>query len=225
MRKVDLGDRRIEFAVDPQQSFFGDCIRVVNAPDEPPVDPQLPPFGWSKPQMLGGFAMTSSALSGFVSVNFRTKDEEFTSLDLDHCGGLNGTDSWLAAPDGYLIESNDNVVTDALPRSHGMLERRSGRIFDFHYNVMFSNSAIDLLKIVNPNLTPPPLLFPGLPYAGHAMGWIEIAQSGQLIFRIAAEQFLPLGPRAGSAPIVFPASQSGGDLLPHVILRCIHLFS
>src|SRR5262245_34202584 len=40
-------DRHLTFTVEPQQSYFGDCIKVIHAPDERPLDPMFPPFGWS----------------------------------------------------------------------------------------------------------------------------------------------------------------------------------
>jgi hypothetical protein len=207
---AQLKGRKIRFEVDPAKSFFGDCIRIVDAPEEKPLDPQFPPFGWSQPIKFGGYAMTASALSGSVMLEFTEGDEEgLISFVMSHCGGLAGTDSWLAAPHGYLIESRKNFVSDVTPQSRGRLDPRSGRIFDFHYNVGFSNTAIQLLGEKNPQLKPPPLLFPGLPHAGHAIGWIGHGEDGELVLQLAAQQFLPLGPAAGDAPLVFPASQSG----------------
>src|ERR1700742_591626 len=42
----------LTFEVDPERSFFGDCLRVVHAPEEQSLDPQLPPFGWSGAALL-----------------------------------------------------------------------------------------------------------------------------------------------------------------------------
>jgi hypothetical protein len=209
LKPARLQGRKVEFKVDPTKSFFGDCIRIVDAPDEKPLDPQFPPFGWSQPMKFGGYAITASALSGSVVLQFAESGEELIPFTINHCGGLTGADSWLAAPDGYLIESRKNFVSDVTPESRGRLDPASGRVFDFHYNVSFSNTAIQLLGEKNPQLTPPPLLFPGLPHAGHAIGWIGEGENGELVLQLAAQQFLPLGPAAGDAPLVFPASQSG----------------
>jgi hypothetical protein len=205
---VRLKGRRIEFEVDPTLSFFGDCIRIVDAPGEKPLDPQFPPFGWSEPMKFGGYAITASALRGIVTLEFSEADDELISFEMQHGSGLTGADSWLAAPEGYLIASRQNLVIDVTPASRGRLDPKSGRIFDFHYNVGFSNTAIQLLGEKNPRLTPPPLLFPGLPHAGHAIGWAGTGEDGKLVLQLAAQQFIPLGPDADGEPIVFPASQA-----------------
>jgi len=158
---------------------------------------------------LGGYAMTASALSGQITLTFRDRRDDAVAFELDHGSGLNGSDSVLSAPDGYSLRSTSNSVRNAGPVSRGRLDLTSGRIYDFHYNVQFWNSAIEKLLRANPALNPPPLLFPGLPHAGHAMAWLRVNQTTQrLEFSIAAQQFLPLGTGTGEAPLLLPASET-----------------
>jgi hypothetical protein len=199
--------RALAFEVDPDQSFFGDCIHVVNAPGEAPLDPMFPPFGWSGRSLIGGNAITCSPLGGAIAMTLAPPANGFVEIGLSHGAGLRGEDGWLGAPSGYGIPVRDNRVSDAQPASHGRIQLATGRIHDLHYNLIFSNSAIDLLCETNPGLNPPPLLFPGLPHAGHTMGWLALDRdANRLILSIVAQQFLPLGPAVDGAPLRMPAS-------------------
>jgi hypothetical protein len=197
----------LQFTIDPARSFFGDCINVVDAPDEQPLDPWLPPFGWSGQSLTGGLAMTFSPLTGSLTVQLAEEMDGFIKISLSHGDGLRGEDGILSTPSGYAIPVHENRVRDAAPHSHAILEIATGRLRDFHYNVAFENSAIRLLCETNPGLMPPPLLFPGLPHAGHTMGWLEASPDGKrLAIHIIAQQFLPLGPTVEGRPLQMPPS-------------------
>ncbi|MDB5692664.1 MAG: hypothetical protein JWO81_1727 [Alphaproteobacteria bacterium] len=201
--------RGLSFAVDPARSFFGDCINVVNAPWEAPLDPMFPPFGWSARSLIGGSAITCSSLHGTIAVTLAKPADGFVEIGLDHGAGLRGEDGRLTAPSGYGIPVRNNHVSDAVPASHGKIELATGRIHDLHYNLVFSNSAIDLLCETNLGLSPPPLLFPGLPHAGHTMAWLALDRAAnRLILCIVAQQFLPLGAEVDDVPLRMPASQT-----------------
>jgi hypothetical protein len=204
---AELGD--IEFEVQPTRSFFGDCVNVVDAPNEQPLDSTLPPFGWSKPSLTDGLAITCSTLTGRLGVLLLAEGDGFVALRLTHGEGLHGVNSMLSAPSGYGLSVRENIVQDCHLPSHGKLELATGRLHDFHYNVEFCNTAINMLCALNPGLTPPPLLFPGLPHAGHTMGWIETtADRTQLVLHVIAQQFLPLGAGADGCPLQMPSSET-----------------
>lgn len=208
------GATDLNFSIDPARSFFGDCINVVDAPNEQPLDPWLPPFGWSGRPLVGGLAMTFSVLAGSLLVRMSPEQDGFIDLSLSHGKGLNGQDGVLSTPSGYAIAVRENCVRDAMPHSHARLEIATGRLHNFHYNVLFENSAIRLLCETNPGLTPPPLLFPGLPHAGHTMGWLEVTADGErLAIHIIAQQFLPLGPTVEDRPLLMPPSDTSSG--PH----------
>jgi hypothetical protein len=204
---LDLAGRTLQLRVEPSGSFFGDCIRVVDAPDEAPLAPGFPAFGWSGLELLGGAAMTAARLRGDLSLRF---DEPLGDgrlpLVVECPQPLVGCDGVLAAPDGYELPARDNEVALIGPPSRGLLDRASGRVYDFHLNCEFRNTAITALLAENPGLEPPPLLFPGSPHAGHALAWFAISERRELCFHVAAEMFLPLGVGSQSAPLRLPPS-------------------
>jgi hypothetical protein len=232
--EVDLGHLGLagssrRFEVRPGGSFFGDCIRVVDVPAEEPLAPGFPAFGWSGEELLGGAAMTVSRLRGEISVSFGVESDGKQPFTIDCSQPLSGNDSVLAAPDGYRLESRGNRVALTGPPSRGLLDLTSGRVYDFHFNCEFHNTAIDALLAANPELEAPPLLFPGLPHAGHALAWFTLEEeSGELGFQLAAQLFLPLG--AGT-PLTMPPAASGNShrqpfparnsaLHPFIFLAC-----
>ncbi len=225
----DLEDGEWSFAIDPGCSFFGDCIGVVDAADEEPLAPGFPPFGWSGSQLLGGHALTASRLHGELLLGFGSGEGGRVPLTIGQPLPLRGEDGVLAGPDGWELPTAENEVRAAAPRSHGSLELSSGRVYDFHFNAEFWNTAIGALLAHNPSLSPPPLLFPGLPHAGHALAWFAPAARGAgLRFNLAAQMFLPLGP---GEPLTMPGSASSrgrqspfparnSSLHPFIYLSC-----
>ncbi|GAB4033735.1 hypothetical protein [Spirosoma gilvum] len=204
--------RQLLFYLQPDQCFFGDALQIVDLPDEKPVDKRFPPFGWSGPSLTGGYALTSTPLSGTISIQFEPVERDgFVNFTLHHKQGLQGPDSTLSSPAGYCLPTTGNQVHDTHMRSHGKLELKTGRLYNFHYNVQFDNSAIDQLSATNPGLSAPPLLFPGLPYAGHAFGYLRVTSSVQGFgLSIYAGMFLPLGPDVAGSPIRMPGMHKSG---------------
>jgi hypothetical protein len=199
----------IEFTLDKDRSYFGDCIQVVDAPDESSLDPMFPPFGWSGKSLVGGYAITCSTLSGKIVIDFVRVQDGFGDILLRCDDALCGVDGFLSTPSGYGIGVERNIVVDASPQSRAKIHLSTGRMYDLHFNLTFANSAIDLLSRINPGLLPPPLLFPGLPHAGHTMGWLEVDQSSKkLVLNLVAQQFLPLGPSVQGSVLRMPASQT-----------------
>src|SRR4029077_19892741 len=124
-------------------SFFGGCINVVHAPDERALDNSFPPFGWSGPSLTDGYAIVFSSRAGAIDLAFSLAEGRFAELTLSHGNGLLGFDGLLSAPNGYGLVVKNNRVRDVIPNSHGRVDIQTGRVHDFHYNVMFANSAID----------------------------------------------------------------------------------
>ena len=208
-KDIILG-KNITLILNPKRSYFGDALNVVDVPNEARVDPRFPPFGWSGDSLIGGYALTVSPLKGQVVLEFQSKIEDgFIPFTLHHSIGLKGQNSVLSSPDGYRMPSTGNTVVDARPLSHGYLEISTGRLYDFHYNVRFFNSAIVNLLSVNPGLGTPPLLFPGVPQAGHVIGKLQYdSTQNQFSLRIHALMFLPLDIESKGKPITMPAAHS-----------------
>jgi hypothetical protein len=201
--------RQVEFTLDADRSYFGDCIQVVNASGEPSLDPMFPPFGWSGKSLVGGYALTCSTLSGKIGLDIVGVHDGFADVQVRCAEPLRGVDGTLSTPSGYKIAVEQNVVDNASPGSRARLHLTTGRMYDLHFNLTFANSAIDLLCNINPGLVPPPLLFPGLPHAGHTMGWLAIdLASNKLVLNIIAQQFLPLGATVQGSPLRMPPSQT-----------------
>jgi hypothetical protein len=233
---VDLGGCGLEsselrFEVDSAASFFGDCIRVIDEPEEQSLAPGLPTFGWSGEQLLSGSAMTAARLHGELVIRFGRTNAGQTPFVIDRSSRLIGDDGVLAAPDGYELPVADNEVSLIDPESRGALELGTGRVYDFHFNCRFRNTAIRALLELNPSLEEPPLLFPGLPHGGHALAWFTLSEDGVLCFRLAAQLFLPLGAGTAEDPLTMPASASqsshqatflarNSSLHPYIFLAC-----
>lgn len=233
---VDVGafgleNSELSFVIDPDGSFFGDCIGVVDAPDEEALALGFPPFGWSGSQLLGGHALTASRLHGELSFQFGPAEGGRVPFTIAQSSPLRGDDGVLAGPDGWELPTVENEVRPALPLSHGSLDLTTGRVYDFHFNGEFWNTAIAALLRENPSLSPPPLLFPGAPHAGHALAWFAPAENGDALrFNLGAQMFLPLGPGDG-APLTMPGSASASgrqsafparnsSLHPFIYLSC-----
>lgn len=203
--------RTFDLDVDPERSHFGDAIHIIDAPGEERVDPRFPPFGWSGKSIVGGFALTTSPLRGRLRIKFASEaEDDLIDISISHPGGLLGKNGILSSPAGYCLPVYSNRVSDTHLLSHGRVDLSSGRIFDFHYNVSFYNSAIVELLTVNPGLRSPPLLFPGVPHAGHAIGYFRMDRESEVAsLEIDAELFLPLDEAAKGRPIRMPASRDG----------------
>lgn len=208
LRELGLERTSMIARIDPRASFFGDCIRVVDAPEESPLAPGLPVFGWSGSELLEGDALTCSRLHGELEIVFGACEGSLMPFTLAQRTALSGDDSVLVAPEGYELASHRNELTLVSPPTRGVVDLASGRVYDFHLNCRFANTAIDALLEQNPSLDPPPLLFPGAPHAGHALAWFTIADDGPLRLHLAAQMFMPLGAGTREAPLTMPPSSS-----------------
>jgi hypothetical protein len=208
LSSLALEDSELRLESDPHESFFGDCIRVVDQPGEAPLAPDLPPFGWSGEQLLAGYAMTAARLRGELFIRFGPCHEGRVPFAIDDRSRLSGDNGVLAAPDGYELAVEENEVSLISPESRGLLEPATGRAFDLHFNCRFHNTAIRRLLELNPPMQAPPLLFPGLPHSGHALAWFTASDDGALCFKLACQMFLPLGEGAPGGPLTMPASAS-----------------
>ena len=196
---------------DSEHSIYGDCIKIVDLPDEARVDPDLPPFGWNSEPALGGYATITSALSGDVLLEFGPEKDGHIPIQIELEPQLVGKPAMLSTPGGYQISAENNRVRNVRPISSGLLEVRTGRIFAFNLNLMFKNTAIDKLTAVNRNIHTPPLYFPGVPNSGHAIGWIETVEEEGLALNILAGLFLPLDAQHKGDPVKMPQSEAGGS--------------
>ncbi|MEM7351371.1 MAG: hypothetical protein AAF657_11230 [Acidobacteriota bacterium] len=196
--------------LNPRSSYFGDALRAVDAPDDKPFL-TLPNgfgvyFGASGNTLFGGLAMTDSRLHGKVHLKFSEPDSEGRSrFEITHPGGLTGEDGVLAAPQLFKLPSHLNLVRDVPGLvSSGVLDLKTGIVFDLHYNTLFFNTAIQSLFAANPGLPKAPFTFPGFPNSGSTWARFEQRPDGLLDFTLGADMIQPTGLEAGGEPIRFP---------------------
>ena len=207
-------------------SYFGDALRVVDAPHDPPFLPAFPSFGASGNTLFGGLAMTDSHLDGELHIKFSEPDvRNVTRFEVYHPGGLVGDDGVLAAPLFFKLPSQLNAIQDVPGLvSSGELNLGTGVVTNFHYRVSFMNTAILTLFGVNPALPKGPMVFPGPPNAGSTWARFEQREDGRLDFTCAANMFLPLGITFGGEMIRFPLPFSTPDLqCASIATRCLSL--
>jgi hypothetical protein len=207
-------------------SYFGDALRVVDAPHDPPFLPAFPSFGGCGNTFFGGLAMTDSHLEGQLHIKFSEPNERnVTRFEIYHPGGLVGDDGVLAAPLFFKLPSQLNTIGDVPGLvSSGELNLDTGVVTNFHYRVTFMNTAILALFGVNPALPKGPMVFPGPPNAGSTWARFEQREDGLLDFTAAANMFLPLGIAFGGEMIRFPLPFSTPDLqCASLATRCLSL--
>lgn len=207
-------------------SYFGDALRAVDAPHDPPFLEGLPSFGASGNVLFGGLALTDSHLEGQLHVKFSEPDERHvTRFEIYHPGGLKGDDGVLAAPLFFKLPSQLNMIGDVPGLvSSGELNLNTGVVNNFHYRVSFMNTAILALFGVNPTLPKGPMVFPGPPNAGSTWARFEQREDGQLDVTLAANMFLPLGISWGGEIIRFPLPFATPDLqCASIPSRCLSL--
>jgi hypothetical protein len=207
-------------------SYFGDALRVVDAPHDPPFLEGFPSFGASGNTLFGGLAMTDSHLEGDLHIKFSEPDSRnVTRFEIYHPGGLAGDDGVLAAPLFFKLPSQLNSIQDVPGLvSSGELNLDTGVVTNFHYRVFFMNTAILALFGVNPKLPKGPMVFPGPPNAGSTWARFEQRPDGTLDFTCAANGFMPLGITFGGEMIRFPLPFSTPDLrCASIPARCLSL--
>lgn len=207
-------------------SYFGDALRTVDAPNDPPFLEGFPSFGASGNMYFGGLAMTDSHLEGQVHIKFSEPDaRNVTRFEVYHPGGLVGDDGILTAPLFLKLPSQLNTIGDVPGLvSSGELNLDTGVVNNFHYRVLFMNTAILTLFGVNPKLPKGPMVFPGPPNAGSTWARFEQREDGRLDFTCAANGFMPLGIAFGGEMIRFPLPFATPDLqCASIPTRCLSL--
>lgn len=204
--------------VNADLSCFGDALRVVDCPGEAPVVPGFPPFGLSERTLFGGFLPTCSPLSGRVRVRIAPPDSGGRArFEIRHPGGLRGEPGDLTGPVLFRMPVQHSQVRD-LPGavSSGVLDTRTGAVYDFHYNLQNMNTALDSLLLANPSL-PPALLstqltFPGQPNGGSSWARFTPRDDGLFDVSLAAHLFVPLGSGTDDEPLRFALPFTTPDL-------------
>ncbi len=205
--------------INPVLSYFGDALRPVDCPNDPPLIPGLPPFGLCENTFFGGFLPTTSQLRGKIHLKISPPDENrMTRFEIRHPGGLHGEEGDLSGPQLFRMPVQHTVVRD-IDRlvSRGELHLDTGLVTNFHYNVQNMNTALYSLLSLNPGVALPALgagalTFPGLPNAGSS--WIEFTarSDGQLDVSLAGQMFVPFGLEAGNGPVRFALPFTTPDL-------------
>lgn len=204
--------------INPDLSCFGDALRAVDCPGEQPILPGFPPFGLCERIFFGGFLPTTSPLSGKVHVKISPPDSNGKAgFEIRHPGGLQGGAGRLTGPQLFRMPVQHTTVRD-LPGlvSSGVLDTRTGCVFNFHYNLQNMNTALYSLLALNPGL-PPPILstlltFPGQPNGGSTWACFTPRPDGLFDVDLAAHMFVPLGAGIDEAPLRFALPFTTPDL-------------
>ena len=203
--------------INPERSCFGDALRAVDCPGEPPIVPGFPPFGLCHNVFFGGLMATTSPLEGKIHVRFSPPDERnVTRFEIRHPGDLVGADGDLAAPLLFRMPSHFTRVVD-VPEfvSSGKLDLTTGRVTDFHYNVRnFPNTALQTLLHLNPEvgIRSAALFFPGPANGGASWARFDPRPDGGLDVSIAGHMIVPMGLRSGDRPLRFALPFTTPDL-------------
>ncbi|MBK9170625.1 MAG: hypothetical protein IPM24_24620 [Bryobacterales bacterium] len=178
-------------------SYFGDTLRAVDCEDDRDL-----PFGLCGNELFGGMAMTSSHLSGNITIRFYPPVRNIAHFEVIH-NVLPGEDSVLVAPQGYELPVLFNQVSDP-PNilSEGDVDLETGGVSNLKYRVVFFNSSLLALANVNPKLESPVIEFPGV--RGHAWARFEPREDGLLDFSFEGGTFLPLGKDIEGDPVRWP---------------------
>lgn len=203
-----------ELPVVREESYFGDALRAMSCPNDPPGPQGLPPLGLCGNQLFGGLCLTNSRLSGSVRIKFSPPQNGVSHFEVSLPKGLMGEDGTLTAPLFYKLPSLLNMVTD-FPGlvSAGDLDLASGMVSNLQLYFAFFNTPLVALGSVNPNLPQVPIQFPGL--YGAAAARFDQRPDGLLDLTFYGSTFLPLGTAIGPDPVRFPLPWSD------VRLRCV----
>ena len=217
---IDIPAEGLDYTleINPELSCFGDALRPVDCPGEPPTLPGFPPFGLCERTFFGGFLPTTSSLSGNVQIKITAPDANgFARFEIRHPDGLRGAAGDLTGPQLFRMPVQHTAVRD-LPGlvSSGKLEVRTGRVFDFHYNLQNMNTALYTLLELNPWLPAPIrstlLTFPGQPNGGSTWAEFTPRPDGLLDVSLAAHMFVPFGTGTEDAPLRFALPFTSPDL-------------
>lgn len=220
-RPLEVPPEGLTYSLDinPQLSYFGDALRPVDCPNDPPLIPNLPPFGLCENIFFGGLLPTTSQLRGKIHVDISPPDaQRVCRFTIRHPGGLHGGEGDLIGPQLFRMPIQHTVVRD-IERlvSRGELHLDTGLVTNFHYNVQNMNTALHALLKLNPGVALPALeaaalTFPGLPNAGSS--WIEFTprRDGKLDISLAGQMFVPFGLEAAGKPVRFALPFATPDL-------------
>jgi hypothetical protein len=201
-----------ELPVVREESYFGDALRAMSCPLDPPGPQGLPPLGLCGNQLFGGLCLTNSHLSGGVRIKFSPPQNGVSHFEVSLPQGLVGEEGTLTAPQFYKLPALLNSVFD-FPGlvSAGDLDLATGMVSNLQFYFIFFNTALVALGSVNPNLPAPALIqFPGL--YGAAAARFDQRPDGLLDLTFYGSTFLPLGVALGPDPVRFPLPWSNPRL-------------
>ncbi len=173
--------------INPDSSYMADAVRIVDCP----LDKDNP-FGSCGNVLFGGMALYASSLSGSVEVRFFPPRQGIAHFELYHPGNLTGTDTIMAAPEGYTFPVRQNNVFDAFQYvTQGDLNLSNGEVTNFVLGLNMFNTFYQAFGNSNPRAKLEYFQFPG-PYGS---AWVSFSQraDGLLDLTLHATTFLPLG--------------------------------
>jgi hypothetical protein len=185
------------------ESYFGDALRAMNCPSDPPGPGGLPPLGLCGNLLFGGLCLTNSHLSGPLRIKFSPPVGSVSHFEVSLPQGLMGEDGTLEAPLFFRLPSKLNLVRD-FPGlvSAGDLDLATGMVSNLQFYFSFFNTAIAALASVNPHFPFVPIQFPGL-YGGAAARFDQ-RSDGLLDLTFYGSTFFPLGIHLGPDVLRFP---------------------
>lgn len=188
-------------------SFYGDALRVVDCSSivaaafaGDTIDDEVT-YGTCGNQFFGGDLMTSSHLTGNLTIQF-TPTSPTTAHFVVSQGVMTGDEGVISGPVGFTYPLENSVLSDALILSSGDLDLTSGYAINIQWYVSATNSGFQAIGSVNPNLAAPVIQYPG----ARGFAWARFTQraDGLLDFYFRGSTFLPLGGDAGGEMIRFP---------------------
>jgi hypothetical protein len=184
-------------------SYFGDALRAMTCPDDPPGPNGLPPLGLCGNLLFGGLCLTNSHLQGTVRIKFSPPVDGFSHFEVSLPQGLMGENGTLEAPLFFKLPSQLNMVVDYPGLvSAGDLNLATGMVSNLQFYFAFFNTALFALITVNPNFPSVPIQFPGL--YGAAAARFDPRPDGLLDLTFYGSTFLPLGTKLGADVVRFP---------------------
>lgn len=206
--------RQLVLDLNPEMSYYGDSLRVVDCPDDRPLPgfEGLPAFGTCENILFGGLAMTDAAVHGKVRITFDEPTDGRVRFTIDHPGGLRGGDSVVVAPQLYTLPMQGGVLRDVEGLvSSGDLDLATGEVRHLEYFTSVFDTALLALARVNPGLSLGTHAYPGP--AGAVIARFTQGADGRLDFSLYATRFLPLGTHVGERPVRFPLPFCDPELL------------
>ena len=212
--------------LNPAESWFGDALRVVDAPDDTPYLKDVPAFGHSSNTYFGGLAMVDTTLRGRLHLKFFPPGPNGRArFELRQPGMLIGDDARLEAPQLFKLPMQLCRVMDVPDLvSWGEIDLDTGIAWHVHYSAIFYNTAVITLFGANPKLDVIPLMFPGPPNAGSTSATFSSRDDGLLDLTLDANMFIPLGTDLRGDPVRWPMPFTTPDgKTASILTRCASL--